>query len=632
MKITTRNLSLLNKHIYWLLAVIITLSVFYPTINNGWVNWDDGGYVLENELIKTLNVEGIISIFKAPNVVGNYHPITVLSLAIDYAISSTNPITYHLHNLLLHLLNVVLAFLFISTLFRNTQVAFVVALLFGIHPMHVEAVAWVSARKDLLYTAYLLLGLLSYLQYSDCPSTSKKRGWYVLSFLLFGCSLLSKGVAIVFPAYLFLIDYFKGKKLSLFYFIEKLPFVILSVCFTAISFYSQNLEGAFITEVEFPFINRMAIASTSFLTYLFESLLPINLSPFHPYPFQKLINFPNYFYFSLLAIPGLCLFCWYAYRKNWKVIIFGILFFTLTLIPVLQLIPLGRAMMAERYTYVAYLGLFTLFGLALIRFTNQNPLKQKIGFGVFAILVLLFSSMSFSYSKSWKNGETLWSAVIDHYPKDYFGFHSRADYYSKQKELAQAMLDVNQSISLHPYFGVAYHLRGRLFEKQNDLQKAVNDYENAISLTPNYSPSYFSLARILGADQQPKAALKYLNQVLELNSKHPTAYLNRGVIYEQLKENEKAKSDYSNAIRLEPENGLYYRYRGVHYLANNEVDLSILDLTQSIRFMPKDGLSYFLRAKALQQKGLKSDALIDAEKAITLNYRVEKSFLNELKK
>ena len=625
-----KQLTIVQKY-YWLIAVIVTFISLYPTVNNAWVNWDDDGYVLQNSLITSIDIDGVVSIFQEPNVVGNYHPLTVLSLAVDYAISGKASFTYHLHNLLLHLLNVVLVFVLISRLFKSHQMALIVALLFGIHPMHVESVAWISARKDLLYTAYLLMGLLVYLKYIDCTSIAKQRGWYVLSFVLFSCSLLSKGVAMVFPAYLFLIDYLNDKKVNKSTLIAKVPFILLSASFVFISFYSQQLEGAFITEVEFPLIDRLAIASTSFLVYLFQSIVPINLSPFHPYPFQQLSDFPTHYYFSLLLIPALLVFCWIAIRKKWKVAIFGILFFTVTLIPLLQLIPLGRAMMAERYTYVAYLGLFILIGFGLVQWMNQNRLKRRISIGVFTIVILIFSSISYTYAKSWENGEKLWSRVIDQYPEDYFAHYSRADYFFKQGDWSAALEDLNRSISLSPYFGVAYQLRGQLHEKSKELQLAVNDYEQAIALTPNYGPSYVNLARILGADGQYDAALNYLNQVIILNPTYATAFLNRGVIHEMLGKKEKGRLDYSQAIQLEPENGLFYRYRGVNYLADGNSNLAIADFNHAIQFLPKDGLSYFLRAKAFQQIGMKKEALIDAQKAMDLNYPVEQSMINELK-
>lgn len=435
----------------------------------------------------------------------------------------------------------------------------------------------------------------------------------------------------VFPAYLFLIDYLKDKKVNGSSLIEKVPFVLLSVVFVFISFYSQQLEGAFINEIEFPVIDRMAIASTSFLIYVFNSLVLINLSPFHPYPFQQLSDFPISYYFSLLLIPSLLVFCWIAIRKKWKVALFGILFFTVTLIPVLQLIPLGRAMMAERYTYFAYIGLFILIGFVFERLTNHDNVKQRLGVGILAVTVVLFSATSFSYSNSWKNGETLWSKVIDEFPEDYFAYFSRADYYFKQGTFEAALADVNQSILLSPYYGVAYHLRGQLYEKSKELQLAINDYEQAIALTPNYGPSYVNLARILGADGQFSTALKYLNQVVVLNPNYAKAFLNRGVIHEKLGEKDKARADYRIAIQLEPDNGLFYRYRGVNYLADGESDAAIIDFNNTIELMPKDGLSYFLRAKAFQQKGMKAEALIEAQKAASLNYPIKESFLNELK-
>lgn len=619
-----------SKVISAVVAIVITFIAFYPTLNNGWVNWDDDAYVLQNNLLTTLDLGGIIAIFKEPNVVGNYHPLTVLSLAADHAISGKEAFTYHLHNLLLHVLNVLLVFLFIFKLFKNNQVAFIVAILFGIHPMHVESVAWISARKDVLYTAYLMLGLISYLVYSESEPTLKRRSWYLVSFILFSCSLLSKGVAMVFPAYLFLIDYLKHRKVSANYLLNKLPFIALSGVFVYISFYSQQLEGAFISEVALLVIDRFAIASTSFLVYLFKAVIPTNLSPFHPFPFQDLADFPMHFYFSLLLFPSLIGFVWIAYRKKWKIALFGVLFFTVTLIPLVQLIPLGRAMMAERYTYVAYLGIFVLLAFTMDHFIKNSKTNRVFAIGVFGVIVILFSSISYSYAKNWKNGNTLWTKVIEQYPDDYFGYYTRAEYFLKRKNLDRAFNDVNKSVSLYSHYGLAYHLRGKLYENSNKLQLATSDYKQAILLSPNFNPPYVNLARILGLSNQPEAALNYLNEAISINPTYATALLNRGVIHEKLGEPLKARADYSNAIKIEPKNGVYYRYRGVNYLANQEINAALADFSAAVEYLPKDGLSYFLRAKTLQQKGLYKEAFQSAVKALELNYPVQQSFIEEL--
>ncbi len=622
--------TILSQKYTWIIAIIITIIAFYPTLNNGWVNWDDDAYVLQNNLLTKLDLNGIKAIFQEVNVVGNFHPLTVLSLAVDHAISGKDASTYHLHNLLLHLLNTVLVFLFISKLFNNYRVGFIVSILFGIHPMHIESVAWVSARKDVLHMAYLMLGLISYLLYTESESNRKRKAFYVLSFILFSCSLLSKGTAMVFPAYLFLIDYLKDKKISVRYVFNKLPFIALSGVFVYISFYTQQLEGAFISNVSLPIINRIAIATNSFIVYLVKVVLPMNLSPFHPFPFQDLANFPTHYYTSLLLIPALIVFCIIAYLKKWKIALFGILFFSVTLIPLLQLIPLGRAMMAERYTYVTYLGLFILIACIVDHLISRRKFSRLFTIGIFSVMVTLFSSISYSYAKNWKNGNTLWSKVIEEYPSDYFGYYSRAEYFLTHKKLDQAFEDVEKSILHYPHFGSAYHLRGKLYESSNQLNLAKSNYKKAILHSPKFHPPYVNLARILGINGQPKAALKYLNTVISMDSTYGTALLNRGVIHEQLGDPQKARIDYSNAIEAEPNNGVYYRYRGVNYLADQEVDSALFDFDRAIQHLPKDGLSYFLRAKTLQQKGLYLEALNDAKKAIKLNYRVDESFIQSL--
>ena len=258
--------------------IIVTYFVFSPSLQNDFTNWDDPTYVTDNPLVVN-NAVPVKEIFKTP-VSLNYHPVTILSLAWNYQNGKLNPKGYHEENVIFHLLNTLLVFLFIFLLTRrNLLMAAIVALFFGIHPMHVESVSWVSERKDVLYVFFFLAGLITYLRFLD----TKRILWYILTLLLFVLSCLSKGMAVVFPVIMLLIDYLRNDKLQLKIIFNKIPFFVLSLVFGVISFRIQS-GGAIADMQVFTIFQRMMFASYGAIMYVVKFFAPVNLSAFYPYP------------------------------------------------------------------------------------------------------------------------------------------------------------------------------------------------------------------------------------------------------------------------------------------------------------------------------------------------------------
>ncbi len=618
------------KNLWWI-APFLALIVFSPSLNNGWVNWDDPAYVLENTAVHHLSWEGVKTMFSTPNVVGNYHPITLLSLAIDYAFDGPNAKIFHWHSLLLHLLNTILVFLLSQSLLKKPQLALLAALVFALHPMHTESVAWVSARKDLLYTLYLLLGSLSYIRYLRCKSESKAWRFLALCFLFFCLALLSKSMAIVFPAYLLLFDYLLLRKFKLRLFLEKTPFAILSLAFIWITLYTQELEGAIAHNLGFTWIQTTAIALYSIFFYLYSLFLPFKLSAFHPYPFQTIASIPNYIYTSLVLAPILISILIWAWKKNQRLLLFALLFFLISIAPVLQFLPHGRALLAERYTYLSYLGpILFLSQKACLALENNRFWLRKISLALLLLLFIAMGITSFAQVSIWRNGITLWTDVINQYPADYFAYSSRAEEFAKAGKWDASFSDIQQSIKRYPYFCSSLNLRGRLLEKKGKIEEAIQDYKSAIEAEPRFKPPYTNLAKIWGQQNKLDSALFALDQVIMQFPDYTIALLNRGVIHEKRNEIDLALQDYTSAIESNPTSGLSYRYRAVLYLSLNQYSNAIKDLNLATTYLKKDGLSYFLRAKAYQKNRQFELAKIDAEKATKYNFKEAKVLLKEL--
>ncbi len=344
------------------IIVVISFIAYFPVLHNGLLYWDDDFYIKNNPLIYSINLKEIFS----QNVMGNYHPLTILTLAIEYHYFGLNATGYHAFNLLLHLLNVILVFYVVFSLSDKVGVALVASLLFGIHPLHVESVAWAAELKDLLYTFFFLASYIFYLMYLK----DRHKKFYVFAILLFSAALLSKAMAASLAVVLILTDYFKGRKINIKTLSEKIPFFLLAIAFGLVSVLAQKSAGAS-DVIDFAFPQRILFACFGFISYLFKLLFPLHLSAYYPYPIKGGENIPVQYYTYLILLTALVAFVCYSLRFT-KKILFGAGFFALTIFLVLQLFPIGGAVMADRYSYVPSIGIFYLAGEGFIFYGAEN--------------------------------------------------------------------------------------------------------------------------------------------------------------------------------------------------------------------------------------------------------------------
>ncbi len=346
-----------STHAFIMAGIAILCWLFLRVcLNNQFTNWDDPGYIQDNTFIKDLSPAGLKAIFSAP-VMGNYHPLTILSYAIEYSFVRLEPWLYHFDSLVLHILDTLLVYWFVNLLTRRPVAAIVTALLFGLHPMHVESVAWISGRKDVLYGLFYLAACISYVYYLRAAG-AKKRNWCIGVLVLYICSLLSKPVAVTLPLTMLLIDYFEKREWKYSLLGEKIPHFILAVIFGIIAVKVQQSAGAMdMQKVHYNFIERIALGGYAFITYLWKAVIPAGLCNFYAYPQKTGGSLHILFYLYPLAAVAIVFLAWKYLRKN-RTFVFGLLLFIAGIALLLQFIPVGDAILADRYTYLPYLGLF----------------------------------------------------------------------------------------------------------------------------------------------------------------------------------------------------------------------------------------------------------------------------------
>ena len=573
--------------------LLLTIAVYYPGLDNEFTNWDDTGYVLNNAFIRSLDLENLGNILTQP-VVGNYHPLTVFSLALNYQVSGTEPYSYHVVNLLLHLANTVLVFFLILQLSdRKTLAALFTALFFAIHPMHVESVAWVAERKDVLYTFFFLASLISYTKF--IRKKAKRHFWWALGWFIL--SLASKPAAVILPLVLLLIDYLLERKWEWRLLLEKIPFFAFSLIMGVLTLNAQAHTINIIEEHSL--LEKLLFACYSLLAYLGNFFTPFQLSAFHPYP-------PAGQSFSLPYVASpliLILFAGLSYlflRKN-RPVIFGLSFFAVNLLLVLQVLAVGNAIMAERYTYVPYIGLLFPLGLWAERSLQKANGKWSYpGFAVLALSLLatgFFAYLSRERVEVWQSSETIWRDVIEKHPEN---------------------------------VPAAYNNLGLILKDQGKEEEALDCYSKAIEQKPNYHLPMINRGVIFLDQGKYDEALADINRGLEIAPDYEKGLVNRAGVYIKTQQFEKAVQDYDKALQIDPFLIQAYFLRGYAKLSLGRHDEALNDLDKAIGMNDKNGEYYLYRSFIYNAMGNKQRAREDAFQAQQRGANVDQKYLNGL--
>jgi protein O-mannosyl-transferase len=608
-----------NKKLVWILLigiVLITCIVYYPMHKGNFLNWDDNVYVTENHDIQGTNMEHIKKVF-TKSYVSTYLPLTMLSYSLDYKIGTLNPEVYKYTNLILHIFNSLLVFWFVLLLmnqFKNKTeyydqkksyiIATITSLLFALHPINVESVVWIAERKNVLFVFFFLLSLIAYFEYINLNNY-----WlYILSLLLFLCSLLSKGAAVSLTLTIVLLDYFlKRTLLSRKVILEKIPFLILSLVFGYIAFKFQGHENIVLKH---PFYEQVAFASYGLIQYLSKLVVPVNLSGFYSYPVDTYIHWVDF---------GLVIILIYALFKYWKhlnqLVTFGILFFVLNLIFLIQIIPVGKTIMADRYIYLPSIGCFFIVAILISR------IKFRISYLnlIIVIIFFIYGFSTYERVKVWNNSLIFWNDVIKKDNSIPVAWHNRGTIKHDNGDIEGALNDINKALQLKPDYDLAYYNRGNIYREKNDLKSAAADYTHAIEINPNYISAYTNRGNArLGMGEYQAAIFDY-NKAIYLSPDLKEAVNGRGIANVFLGKYQEALSDFSKAIKLDPKYSDAYYNRGKLLKILKRYPEALADLNMAIQTDPENLKIFLLRAKVYLKLKSFDDAIRDCNKIIDKN-------------
>jgi len=603
-----------NKYLWLGLILVITMIAYLPVLQNNSFVWDDEGYITNNPLVLSFDLKGIFS----ANVMGNYHPVTVFVLALEHLVFGMNAEAYHIFHLLLHLVNILLVYLVINKLSRRTEVALVTALLFGIHPLHVESVAWLSGLKDLLFTGFFLGSWFCYLKYLE----NSQRKFYFLTLLLFLLSLLSKPVAVTLPVVLLLSDFYLSRRLVAGVWLEKLPFFMLSIVFGILAMATQKSSGN-LPGLDFNVFQQLTLAAYGFVNYLIKLVLPFQLSAFYPYPFGHNDPFPVLWYVYPLLLVVLAVLVIYSLKKS-KLVFFTAAFFFVNVALVLQWLPVGKAIMADRYSYLPSLAVFFLAAEGLYLLWHRK-LKWLVII-ITTLYPLYFILYTFHRSEVWKNEISLWNDVVSKFENVPLAYLNRGIAYARLNVYDLAISDLNKAIQLdsdnskaNKNMAKAYFNRGNLYLDKRQVGKALDDFTKSLEINPQNPKAFYNRGNVYAELGESANAVADYTRAIELNPEDARPYINRGMVYGGMKEYEKALMDFDKAELIQPNNPDTHFNRGLVYMNHGEYDKSIPAFSKAIELNPEDAEAWFNRGYLLITMKRYKEAAEDFSKLVGLN-------------
>ena len=580
--------------IVYIILTVVTLAVFWQVNKYGFVNFDDQVYVTENSHIQSgITSSGLRWAFST-NHAEFWHPLTWLSLMLDYRLIGLNAGGYHITNLILHILSALLLFWLFNRMTGMIWRSAFVAAVFALHPLHVESVAWIAERKDVLSAFFWMLTLCLYVYYTERPAIKR----YLLVLFSFVCALMSKPMVVTLPVIMILLDYwplgrFESRKnksnLILWQLKEKTPFFILSAVFSIITIYAQYNPS---TDI-YPLISRLANALVSFVTYLEKTFWPHDMAVFYPFPAQIPLWQTMVAAFLIIAISAAVI----LMARRLPYLFVGWLWYVITLLPVIGIIQVGDFSMADRYHYLPSIGIAVMLAWGVPSLMKSEETRKNILFPAAITFLTLLSVLTWQQCGQWKNSITLFSHALQSTKNNAFAHNNVAPSLAEEGKIEEAIDHYNEAIRLDPDYPDAYSNRGNAYATLGQHQQAIEDYNKAIRLKPDFAIAYYNRGIIeikLGLYQK---AIDDFNEAIRLKPDYTDAYNNRGGAYFKLGQYQRAVDDFSKAIHLKPDYADAYNNRGGAYFNQGNKEPGCYDAQKACKLGNCTALEWAKRKK-----------------------------------
>ena len=596
----------------YLLLAAVSFVVYAQVLYCEFIDLDDNVYVTENQYVKSgLTFQSIRWAFAAPRA-AFWHPLTMLSHMLDCEMFGLNSAGHHLTSLLLHIANTLLLFWVLKDMTGAVWKSAFVAALFALHPLHVESVAWVSERKDVLSTLFWILTMAGYVRYVRRSSV----GWYLTTLVLFTLGLMAKPMLVTLPFVLLLLDYWPLERLQTQdsrlktqvtrLLLEKVPFFILSAVFSIVAFFAQQGVGSLVSTQTFPLRMRIGIVTVSYVRYIWKTIWPSGLAVLYPHPGGDLPIWQAVVAVLLLLAVSILVIRLGIHRRY---LIVGWLWYLGTLVPVIGFVQVGSHAFADRYTYVPLTGLFIIVAWGIEEFL-AGWRWQRIILGVSASAIIIVLSVCTYFQLSyWRSGTALFEHALKAGSNDSRVYYNLGSALHSQGRLNEALSCYRKALRLKPDMPDIHYNIAASLQSQGRLDEAMSHYHDAIKLKPDYTEAHVNLGILLQGRGRIDEAVSHYNRALQINPDSAEAHYNLGYVLSSQGRFDEAVKHYREALRVRPNFIEAHSNIGFILGSQGKFDEAISHFREVLRLKPNDAGAHYNLGVAYLQTNRKDSAL-----------------------
>ena len=625
---------------------VTTFLVFVPALRNGFVDWDDPANLINNPDYRGLGWSHLVWMFTTFHMT-LYRPLTWITHGVDFILWGMAPLGYHLTSLVFHVANAVLAYFLSYRLlalawsdiapsdFSLRLGAGFSALLFAVHPLRVEAVAWASGRENVVAGLFSLLTLLSYLRAVAGLQTQSSAYWKWMTgaWLCYGLSLLSKVSGVTLPLILLVLDVYPLRRLELRVatwlqprqrqvWLEKVPFVVIAGGASLLGFLAKNRFGTVATLDDYSALSRLNQSMYGLVFYIWKTVMPVGLSPLY----EKLSYFSEAGVVDIrsgLLVIGLST-CFMLARKHWPAGLAAWLCYGVILIPVLGLIPFGPQVVADRYSYLACLGWALIAGAGVAHFWHlwsggrMGPRTFLLINAVSVLLFVVLGALTWRQTQVWRDSETLWKHAVAIDPKSSFAHNNLGLVSVERGELQEAIQHLREAVRIDPAFSEAHANLGSALASQGSTDEAMGEFQIAIQLKPNDPGAYNNLGNLLADRGDLNGAVRQFQKVLQISPESGDGHYNLARVLAKQGNVKEAFVNYNLALQSKPLNPDILNNLGLLLVVEGQLDQASARFRRVLEIDPKYAKAHFNLGKVQAMQGNFDDAARSFEAALRI--------------
>ena len=619
-----------------LFLILITFMAFWQVRNNEFINLDDDVYVTDNSQVQGgLTLKGVFWAFTKIHA-GYWHPMTWLSHMLDLDLWGLNPGGHHMTNLFFHVANAVFLFLLLLRMTGAPWQSGFVGALFALHPLHVESVAWVAERKDVLCAFFWLLTMWVYVRYVERPAFNR----YLLIVLCFVLALMSKPMAVTLPFVMLLLDYWplhrgKSEKIDntfetpvsesmdaghpgvpfLRLVLEKFPLFFLTAVSSLLTILAQWKGGAITLLDKLPLETRIANALVSYVKYIGKMIWPDRLAILYPHPIILPIWEVATATFLLIIITVLAILA----RRKHPYYLVGWLWYLGTFVPVIGLVQAGPQAMADRFTYIPLIGLFMIIAFGIPDILAGWRYKRVALFTSGGLLLLVIMITTLPQVKLWQNNIRLFNHTLQVTVNNSFFHNNLGVTLMRQGKDQEALVHYMKALEINPKYADAYYNLGTLLARQGKDQEAMVHFVKALQIRPDKAEFHNDLGVLLAKQGKMQDAVSHFTEVLRINPTYSKAYFNLGISLLNQGRNQEAASYFNEALRINPKDPKVHNSLGVAMVRQGKIQEAIAHYSQALQLNRDYADAYYNLGSLLTYQGKDQEAMTQYTEVLRIN-------------